>query len=128
MTGTSEKSNGLILSRSPLMMRIYSAARAEEVLRPSGMEAVGCQHVLALQEVDPTHFRHDDDRASHPAVRAGAAPDRVEAVAERHLETHCAAMALARGHVRVAQHVACASCSGDFYLWKCGCGIQKSAN
>jgi hypothetical protein len=68
------------------------------------MEAVACQRILALQELDPSHLRHDDDSASHPAVRAGAAADRVEAVAERRLETHRAAMALAGLNVRVAHH------------------------
>jgi hypothetical protein len=75
------------------------------------MEAVACQRILALKELDPAHFRHDDDGASHSAVRASAAADRIQAVAERHLETHRTAMALASPNVRVACHVACVSCS-----------------
>ena len=46
------------------------------------MEAVACQRILALQEPDPTHLRHHNDGAAHPAVRAGAAADRIEAVDE----------------------------------------------
>jgi hypothetical protein len=34
------------------------------------MEAVACQRILALQDLDPTHFRHDDDGASHSAAIA----------------------------------------------------------
>ena len=52
------------------------------------MEAVACQRIVALQEPDPTHLRHDNDGASHPAVRTGAAADRIESVAEHRLETH----------------------------------------
>jgi len=63
------------------------------------MEAVACQRIVALQDLDPTHFRHDNDGPSHSAVRAGAAADRIEAVAERHLETHRTAMALASPNV-----------------------------
>jgi hypothetical protein len=70
------------------------------------MEAVACQRILALQEPDPTHLRHHNDGAAHPAVRAGAAADRIEAVAERRLETHRAAMALASPNARVAHRVA----------------------
>src|SRR5258706_10795551 len=84
-----------VLVRTSLMMCVYPAARTEEVLRRSGMEAICCQRILALQDLDPAHFRHDNDGASHPAVRTGAAADRIEAVAERRLETHRAAMALA---------------------------------
>src|SRR4051812_2016020 len=70
------------------------------------MEAVACERILALEELDPAHCRHDDDGAAHAAVGAGAAADRIEAVAERRLETHRAAMALASPNVRVAHHVA----------------------
>jgi hypothetical protein len=104
------------LVRSSLMMRVYSAAGTEEVLRGAGMEAVACQSILTLQELDPTHLRHDNDGASHPAVRAGAAADRIETVAQRRLETHRAAMALASPNVRVAHHVACVSCQDHFYV------------
>src|SRR3954454_15090041 len=75
------------------------------------MEAVACQRILALQDLDPTHFGHDNDRAPHSAVRAGAAADRIETVAERHLETHRGAMALASPNVRVSNHIARVSCS-----------------
>src|SRR4051812_3410804 len=71
------------------------------------MEAVARECILALQELDATHLRHDDDGATHPAVRAGAAADRVETLAERRLETHRAAMALASPSVWIAHHVAC---------------------
>jgi hypothetical protein len=74
------------------------------------MEAVACQRILALHDLDATHFRHDNDGASHSAVRASAAAE-IEAVAERHLETHRPAMALTSPNVRVAHHVACVSCS-----------------
>jgi hypothetical protein len=70
------------------------------------MEAVACQRILALQDLDPTHFRHGNDGAAHPAVRASAPADRIEAVAEHHLETHRAAMALASPNIRVDRHVA----------------------
>src|SRR6478752_4387552 len=70
------------------------------------MEAVACERILALEELDPAHCRHDDDGAAHAAVGAGAAADRIEAVAERRLETHRAAMALAGPNVRVAHHYA----------------------
>jgi hypothetical protein len=53
---------------SSLMMRVYSAVRTEEVLRRSGMEAVDCQRIFALQDLDPAHFRHDNDGASHSTV------------------------------------------------------------
>ena len=79
------------------------------------MEAVGGQRILALQDLDPAHFRHDNDGASHSAVRASAAADRIKAVAERHLETNCTAVALASPKVRVAYHVAYVSCSDHFY-------------
>jgi hypothetical protein len=79
------------------------------------MEAVACQRIFALQDLDPTHFRHDNDGASHSAIRASAAADRIEAVAERHLETHRTAMALASPNVRVAHHVACVSFADHFY-------------
>jgi hypothetical protein len=62
----------------------------------------------------PTHFRHDNDGASHSAVRASAAADRIEAVVERHLETHRTAMAQASPNVRIANHVACVACSDRF--------------
>lgn len=68
------------------------------------METVACQHILALQELDPAHLRHDDDGAAHPAVRAGAAADRMEAIGERRLETRRAAVAPAGPNVRVADH------------------------
>src|SRR5580698_1490373 len=87
------------------MMRVDAATRTEEVLRRSGMESIACQCILALQKFDATHFRHDNDGASHSAVRASAAQDRIEAVAERHLETHRAAMALASPNVPVTHHV-----------------------
>src|SRR3954453_22575916 len=74
------------------------------------MEAVACERILALEELDPAHCRHDDDGAAHAAVGAGAAADRIEAVAERRLETHRAAMALASPNVRVAHHVAVSRC------------------
>src|SRR4051812_17442556 len=74
------------------------------------MEAVACERILALEELDPAHCRHDDDGAAHAAVGAGAAADRIEAVAERRLETHGAAMALASPNVRVAHHHAQISC------------------
>ena len=69
------------------------------------MEAVACEHILALEELDAAHLRHDDDGAAHAAVGAGAAADRIEAVAERGLETDGAAMALASPDFRVARHV-----------------------
>ncbi len=81
------------------------------------MEAVACQRILALQELDPAHLRHDDHGASHPAVGAGAAADRMEAVAERGFETHRAAMALAGPNGRVARHVAGVSCQDCFDAW-----------
>jgi hypothetical protein len=79
------------LVRSPLVMRVYSAARTEEVLRRAGMEAIARQRILALQELDPARLRHDNDGALHPAVRARAAEDRIEAVDECCFETHGAA-------------------------------------
>jgi hypothetical protein len=96
-----------VLVGPPLVMGVDSAAGTEEVLRRSGMEAVACQRVLALQESDPAHLGHGDDGAAHAAVGAGAAADRVEAVAERHLEAHGAAMALASPNVRAVRHVVC---------------------
>lgn len=45
------------------------------------MEAVARRRILALRDLDPFHFRHDNDSALHSAVRAGAATDRIEAVA-----------------------------------------------
>jgi hypothetical protein len=95
-----------VLVGSPLMMGVDSAAGTEEVLRRSGMEAVAFQRILALQKPDPAHLRHDNDGAAHPAVRAGAAEDRIETVAERRLKTHRAAMALAGPDVGVA-HCVC---------------------
>ena len=68
--------------------------------------AVARQRIFALQELDAAHLRHDHDGAAHAAVRAGAAADRTEAVAERRLETHRAAMALASPNGRVVRHVA----------------------
>src|SRR3954449_1116386 len=32
------------------------------------MEAVACERILALEELDPAHCRHDDDGAAHAAV------------------------------------------------------------
>src|SRR5579862_4719454 len=75
------------------------------------MEAVACQRVLAVQDLDPPHFRHDNHGASHSAVGASAAADGIEAVAESHLETHRTAMAPTSPNVRVACHVAWTSCS-----------------
>jgi hypothetical protein len=78
------------------------------------MEAVALQSILAPQELDPTHLRHDGGGASHPAVRAGAAADRIKAVAECCLETHRAAMALASLNVDVdPRHTTCATIWGD---------------
>src|ERR1700755_1584080 len=79
------------------------------------MEAVACQRIVALQDLDPAHFRHDNDSPSPSAVRPGAAPRRMEAVAERHLETYRAAMALASPNVRVVHHIACVPCSDHFF-------------
>jgi hypothetical protein len=89
------------------MMRVNSAAGTEEVLRRPGMETVACQRIFALQQLDPARLRHDNDRPAHPAVRAVAAADRIEAVAQRRLETHGAAVALARPDFPVARHDVC---------------------
>lgn len=89
---------------STLMMGIYAAAGTEEMLHCSGVEAIGGQHVLALEDIDPAHFRHDDDGAAHPAVGAIAAADRAEAVTERHFEVYCTAMASTRPNVRISRH------------------------
>src|SRR6187402_2094305 len=99
------------------MMCVDSAAGAEEVLCCAGMEAVACQRILALQDLDAAHFRHDDNGASHPAERTRAAEDRIEAVAQRGLKTHRAAMAPASPNVCIVHHVACVSCSDDFYAY-----------
>jgi hypothetical protein len=59
------------------------------------MEAVACYRILALQELGPTHLRHDNDGASSLSVASKrTAPQ----------------MALASPNVRVAHHVACVSC------------------
>jgi hypothetical protein len=86
------------------MMGVYAAERAEEVLHRFGVEAIGGQHVLAFEDLDPAHFGHDDDGAAHPAVGAVAATDRLEAIAERHLEANSAAMALACANGLVTRH------------------------
>ncbi|MGI4800797.1 MAG: hypothetical protein ACRYG8_43605, partial [Janthinobacterium lividum] len=57
------------------------------------------------EPLDPSRFHHDNDGSAHPAVRTGAAPDRIEAVAERRLEAHRAAMALTSPNGRLACHV-----------------------
>jgi hypothetical protein len=75
------------------------------------VKAVTCQSILTPQDLYPAHFRHDNHGAAHSAVRASAAADRIEAVAELRLETHRTAMALTGPYVRVAHHVACVSCS-----------------
>jgi hypothetical protein len=108
-----------ILVRSSLVMCVYSAAKTEEMLHRSSVEAVACQRILALQDLDPTHFRHDNDSTPHSAVRASAAADRIEAVTERHLKTHRTAMALASPNVRVTRHVVCVTCSDHIYasIW-----------
>jgi hypothetical protein len=46
----------LVLVRSSLVMGVYSAARTEEMLCDLGVEAVAGQRLLALQDLDPTHF------------------------------------------------------------------------
>ena len=92
------------------MMRIDAAAGTEEVLGGSGVKTVARQRILALQELDPAFFRHDDDGAAHPAVGAGAAQRRIQTVAERHLETHRTAMALSGPDVGIVNHVARVSC------------------
>ena len=94
----------LALVGSSLMVRVYSAAGTEEVLRNASMEAVTRQSILALQQLDPARFRHDDNGAAHPAIGTVAAPDRIEAVAKRRFETHSAAMAPARPNFRVIRH------------------------
>jgi hypothetical protein len=109
-----------VLVRSSLVMGVDSATGTEEVLRRAGMETVACQRILALQKLDPAHLCHHNDGAAHPAVRAGAAQDRIETVAERRLETHRAAMALASPNVRVAHHVAWVSCWGHFCAQSAG--------
>src|SRR3954469_19237007 len=93
------------------MVGIDSAAGTEEVLRRASMETVARQRILALQNPDPAHFSHDDDGASHPTVGAGAPEDRIEAVAQRRLEMHRAAMALPGPNLFAVHHVACVSCS-----------------
>src|SRR4051794_19612240 len=92
------------------MVGIDSAAGTEEVLRCAGMETVARQRILALQDPDPAHFRHGHDGAAHSAVRACAAEDRIEAIAERRLKTHRAAMALPGPNLFAVHHVACVSC------------------
>lgn len=90
---------------SSLMVGVYAATRAEEVLHGSGIEAVARQHILALQDPDPACSCHDNDGAAHPAIGTGTAADRIEAVAERRLEPYRAAMALAGPNIRVVHHV-----------------------
>src|SRR3954469_20358108 len=88
------------------MMGVDAAAGAEEWLRRAGIEAVACQRIVALQDPDPAHFGHHDDGAAHPAIGTGAAQRRIEAVAQRRLEAHRAAMALAGPNLLVARHIA----------------------
>jgi hypothetical protein len=80
---------------STLVMRVNPATRAEEMLRGTGIESIVCEHVFASQKADPAYLRRNRDGTAHPAIGAGASTDRVESVAECHLEANCAAMALA---------------------------------
>jgi hypothetical protein len=84
------------------MMGVDATARAKEMLRCPRVEAVGRKRILARENLDPARLRHDDRRALHSAIGTGAAANRVEAVAERRLETNGAAMALADVNVRIA--------------------------
>lgn len=58
----------LVRIGATLVVGVDAAARAEEVLRGSGVEAVAGQGVLALKDFDAARLRGDDDRAAHAAV------------------------------------------------------------
>jgi chemotaxis response regulator CheB len=82
------------------MIRVDSAARTEEVLRRSSMEAVTRQRILALQDLDAAAFRRNGDRAAHPAIGTGASADGIEAVTEFHFKLNRSTVAPTALHLR----------------------------
>ena len=91
--------------RTSLMMCVYSTTRTEEVLCRTGVKAIACQDIVALQDCDAAGARHDDRCGLHPAVGAGTAPNGIEAITECHHETDRPAVAPAAVDVCITLHV-----------------------
>ena len=81
ITGTSEKSNGLMPFRHATltphwfrvgaapMVRVDAAPRAEVVLRDAGIEPINRQRLFAGVERNPADIGRHCHRATHPAIR-----------------------------------------------------------
>jgi hypothetical protein len=94
----------LRLVGSALMVSVDAATRAEKMLCRSGVEAVARQQALATEKVDVSKLGRNGDGAAHPAIRACAPTDRLEAVAQFNFESHLTAVTLAQVHLRNFAH------------------------
>src|SRR5215831_4524124 len=75
------------------MMRVDTAPRAEVVLRRARIEPVNSQRLFAGVERDAADVGRHCHRATHPAIRTGAATSGVKSVGQFHSEAHGTAVA-----------------------------------
>ena len=75
------------------MEGIDAAMLAKEMLGLPGVELVERQLILSLQHLDSAQISRHRHGPAHAAERAIAAPRSIQAVAEQHVKTHCAAVA-----------------------------------
>lgn len=78
----------LVRVRAALMMGVNAAKAAKVVLRGLRVELIERQLVLALHKADILQPRRDRNRAAHPAIGTGAAPNAVKAITQPDLKLH----------------------------------------
>ena len=93
------------------MVGVDPASRAEIVLRRFSVEFIEGQQVFPLDEFDTVKFRRHGNGATHPAVRAGAAPDGVKLVCQLNFELDRTAMTCGAMDFCLFTHVI------SFWLW-----------
>ncbi len=84
----------LRLVRAALVVRVNTATRTEKMLPNARVEAVACQHILALDEAYAVKPGRYGDGTAHPAIGARASAGSVKAVTQSHGELHGTTMAL----------------------------------
>jgi hypothetical protein len=78
----------LVRVRAALMMGVNAAKAAKVVLRGLRVELIERQLVLALHKADILQPRRDRNRAAHPAIGTGAAPNAVKSIKQPDLKLH----------------------------------------
>jgi hypothetical protein len=91
----------LMRIRAALVMCVDTALRAKEMLGFAGIETIAGQFVLAPDDAQTVQGGGHGDRATHPAIGAGASPNGVESITELNLELDRAAMTLTV-HIRLS--------------------------